>query len=70
MSSSDEAQVEVRFSLFGDSATLDARWIRFAWNVPQVQMSFWTHPMELLEDVGHVESRFGLFGDNVSVSAR
>jgi hypothetical protein len=41
----------------------------FASNVPQVQMSFWMHPMELLGDVGHVESRFGLFGDSVSVSA-
>ena len=29
--------------------------------------SFWTHPMELLGDVGHVESRFGLFGDSVNV---
>ena len=29
----------------------------------------WTHPMELLGDVGHVESRFCPFGDGVSVSA-
>jgi hypothetical protein len=39
-------------------------------NVPQPQKSFWTHPMELLGDVGHVESQFGLFGDSVGVSAR
>jgi hypothetical protein len=32
--------------------------------------SFWTHPMELLGDVGQVESHFGPFGDSVSVSAR
>ena len=32
--------------------------------------SFWTHPMELLGDVGHVESRFGVFGDGVSIGAR
>ena len=32
--------------------------------------SFWTHPMELLGDVGHVESRFGPVGDRVSVGAR
>jgi hypothetical protein len=51
----DEAQVEARFSLFGDSATLDTRW---------------THLMELSGDMGHVESRFVLFGDSVSVSAR
>jgi hypothetical protein len=31
--------------------------------------SFWTHPMELLHDVGHVKSRFGLFRDSFSVSA-
>ena len=32
--------------------------------------SFWTHPMDLLGDVGHVESRFSPFGDSVSVDAR
>ena len=32
--------------------------------------SFWTHPIELLGDVGHVESDFGPFGDSVSVGAR
>ena len=32
--------------------------------------SFWTHPMEVLGDVGHVESHFGPFGDSVSVDAR
>ena len=34
------------------------------------QKSFWTHPMELLGDVGHVESCFDPFGDGVSVAAR
>jgi hypothetical protein len=29
-----------------------------------------THPMELLGDVGHLESRFGQFGDGVSVDVR
>jgi hypothetical protein len=28
-------------------------------NVPLAQKLFWTHPMELLGDVGHVESHFG-----------
>jgi Fe-S-cluster-containing dehydrogenase component len=32
--------------------------------------SFWTHPMELVSDVGRVESHFSLFKDNFSVSAR
>jgi hypothetical protein len=31
---------------------------------------FWTHPMELLGDVGHVKCCFGPFGDGVSVGAR
>jgi hypothetical protein len=34
------------------------------------QKLFWTHPIELLGDVGHVESRFGPFGNSVSVGAR
>jgi hypothetical protein len=38
--------------------------------VPQAKKSFWTHPMELLGDMGHVESRLGPFGDSVSVGAR
>jgi hypothetical protein len=29
----------------------------------------WTHPMELIGDVGHVESRFFLFEGSVSVGA-
>jgi hypothetical protein len=28
-------------------------------NVSLAQKSFWTHPMELLGDLGHVESQFG-----------
>jgi hypothetical protein len=32
--------------------------------------SVWTHPMELLRDVGHVESCFGPFEGGVSVRAR
>jgi hypothetical protein len=43
---------------------------QFVPNVPQAQISFWTHLMELLGDVGHVESHFGLFGDSVNVDAR
>jgi hypothetical protein len=30
---------------------------------------FWTHPMELLGDVGHVESPFSPFGDSVNFGA-
>jgi hypothetical protein len=63
----DEAQVEARFSPFGDIGNLDAIGARFAPNVPQAQKSFLTHPMELLGDVGHVEFRFGPPRDSVSV---
>jgi hypothetical protein len=42
----------------------------FAPNVPLARKFFWTHPMELLGDVGHVESCFSLIGDRVSISAR
>ena len=31
--------------------------------------TFWTHPMELLGDVGHLEARYFLFGDTISVGA-
>jgi hypothetical protein len=36
----------------------------------RLRESFWTHPMELLGDVGHVESHFDPFGDSVSVGVR
>jgi hypothetical protein len=39
-------------------------------NVPLAQKSFWTHPMELLGDMGHVEYHFSPFGGSVSVSVR
>jgi hypothetical protein len=67
----DEAQVDARFGLFGDSVNLDARLVHgFALNIPQAQKSFWTHPTERIGDVGHVESHFGPFRDSVSISAR
>jgi hypothetical protein len=42
----------------------------FATNIPQAQKSFWTLPIEHLDDVGHVESHFGPFRDSVSIGAR
>ena len=38
--------------------------------VPQARIYFWTHPMELLGDVGHAESHFFLLRDSVSVGVR
>jgi hypothetical protein len=66
----DEAQVEARFSPFGDSA-----------NLTQDRCTVWAECtigseiildalMEPLSDVGHVKSCFDPFGDGVSVSAR
>jgi hypothetical protein len=39
-------------------------------NVPQALKSFWTHPMELLGDLGQVESCFGPCEDSASIGAR
>ena len=58
-------QVEARFSPFGDSVSISARFVpNKAWK------SFRKHTMELIGDEAQVESRFGLFGDSVSVGAR
>jgi hypothetical protein len=60
--------VEICLVPFGDSATEDGctvcieRTVGHKW--------FWTHPMELVSDVGGVESHFSPFGDSVSFSAR
>jgi hypothetical protein len=67
----DEAPTDARFGLFGDSTRLDSKLVHgFALNITQAQKLFWTHPIELLGDVGHVESYFSLFRDRVSISAR
>jgi hypothetical protein len=42
----------------------------FVPNVSYARKSFWTHPMELLGDVGLSESCLSPFGDNVSLGAR
>jgi hypothetical protein len=61
----DEAQVDARFSPFGDSINLDARLVHgFAMNRPHAQKLFWTPPIEHLGDVGHVESHLGPFGES------
>jgi hypothetical protein len=42
----------------------------FAPSVPWTRKPFWTHPMDLLGDVGHGKSCFGSFGDGVCVGTR
>ena len=67
----DEAQVKACFGLFGDSANLDAREVHgLRRTYHKLGKSFWTHPMELLGDMGRVESRLFPFGDIVSIGAR
>jgi hypothetical protein len=39
-------------------------------NVLEARKSFFTHQMELLDDVGHVESRFGAIRGSVSFGPR
>jgi hypothetical protein len=63
----DKAQVEARFSLFGDSANLDARYVHsLRRTYHRLRNRF---ERTFLGDVGHLESHFNPFGDNVSVSA-
>jgi hypothetical protein len=63
-------QLEAYFGLFGDSANLDARLVHGLHRTYHRLRNFWTHPMELLDDMGLVKSRFGPFRDVVSVDAR
>ena len=54
----DETQLESRLGPFGDSANLDARSVHGLRRTYQwLGKPFWTHPLELLGDMGHVESR-------------
>jgi hypothetical protein len=48
----DSIRVEIVLILMQDRCAV-------APNVLQAQKSFWTHPMELLDDVDHLESCFG-----------
>ena len=67
----EEAQVEVRFDLFGDTANLDARWVHGLHRTYYMLGNpIGRTPIELLDDMCHMESRFGLFGDRVSFGAR
>ena len=65
----DEAHVEACFSLFGDSAILDARYVhslRRTYQRPEIILDA---PDGLLGDVGRVESCFGPFGGGTSIGA-
>ena len=66
-----EAQVDARFSPFGDSANIDAsllHGLRQAYHKPRNH--FRRTRMVLLGDEAQVEARFGLFGDSANLYAR
>ena len=67
----DEAQVDVRFGLFGDSANLDARIMHgLRRTYHRLGNYFGRTRWKILGYVGHVQSCFGPFGDSVSFDAR
>jgi hypothetical protein len=67
----DVAQLEACFGPFRGRANLDERSLHgLRQTYHRVRKSFWTHPMELLGDMGHVESHFSMFRHGVSVGAR
>ena len=66
----DEAQVEAYFECIEIVLILTQDRCMVCAERTIGSKSFWTHPMELLGDVGHVESCFGPFRDIVSVGAR
>jgi hypothetical protein len=67
----DEAHMDARFGLFGHRANLDIRLVHdLRRTYHRLRKSFWTHPMDLLGDIGYVESRLNPFEDTVRVSAR
>jgi hypothetical protein len=67
----DEALVDDRFGLFGDSANLmQNRCTVLRRKYHRLENRFGHTPIEHLGDVGHMESHFGPFGYSVSISAR
>jgi hypothetical protein len=51
----DEAEVGACFIPFRDNAKLDARQVHDLWRTyHRLRKSFWMHPMELLDDLGHI----------------
>ena len=66
----DEAQVEAHFGLSDIVLILTQDRCTVCVERAIGTEIVWTHPMELLDDMGHVESDFFLFGDSVSVGAR
>ena len=66
----DEARVEARFGLSDIELILTQDNYMVCVERAIGSEIVWTHPMQLLGDVGHVEPRFSPFGVSVSVGAR
>ena len=67
----DEAQVEACFSLFGDSANLDARYVPgLRRTYHRLKKSFLMHPMLHLGDEAQAKARFGPFEDSANLDVR
>jgi hypothetical protein len=66
----DEAQVDARFGMFGDSANLEQDRCTVCAERTVGSEIVLMHLMDLLGDIGHVESRFNPFGDSGSLSAK
>ena len=66
----DEAQLKARFSPFGDSGNIDARWVHGLRRMYHRLGIILDAPDGTPRCVRHAESCFGPFGDSVSVGAR
>jgi hypothetical protein len=74
----DEAQVDARFSSFGDSANLDARWVHsLRRTYDTLGNHCWTHPMDLLGELVmwnlisvHLETMLGLVQNRCTVCVK
>ena len=67
----DVGLVESRFSPFGDSVSVGARYVHgLHQTYHRLRKSFWTHQMVLQGDETQVEARFGLFADSANIGIR
>ena len=66
----DVGQGDARFSPFGDSVSLDTRYVHgLSRTCNWLGSNLGAHAMELIGDVGHVEACFNQFGESVSLDA-
>jgi hypothetical protein len=66
----DEAQVDARFILCGDSANLEARYLHGLHQMHHSSKIILDAPMVLLGDENQVEAQFSPFGDSANLHGR